>query len=148
MAFLPQTVNLVTSTGDNSSAAATSSSILTTANPLFCASGIWLFIALTITCSCAVEAFYLDDLQQQPRVLPISTALRAGQESGHPANATTMRQLLRQKAKTFGQSAEEIKKVNYYMRKMQLFQAKQHPEEEEAQQNHLAEKPSGAFQTI
>ncbi|CAG9534697.1 unnamed protein product [Cercopithifilaria johnstoni] len=58
---------------------------------------------------------------------------------------TAIQRILREKAKTFGQNAEEIKEVNYYLEKIQKFEAKQHPEEIPQQYNT---KPSRAVRVV
>lgn len=48
--------------------------------------------------------------------------------SGHPVQSNVKSEL-HEKAKTFGQSADEMEKVNYYLKKIRSIEINQHPEE-------------------
>uniref|UniRef100_A0A915PWX5 Zinc metalloproteinase n=1 Tax=Setaria digitata TaxID=48799 RepID=A0A915PWX5_9BILA len=90
------------------------------------------------TCStCSDGAFFLNDPYgrafvslHNEKIAPVSTT------------NTEAQRIFREKAKTFGQSEEEIQKVKYYLEKIQKLEANEHPEE--ILQRH-ATKSSGAF---
>lgn len=99
---------------------------------LIITSSHWLIFVVVILCTCSTHidgAFFLTDpyehpvlSQQDERITPATTTITT-------TATTPIQKILREKAKTFGQNAEEIQKVNYYLEKIQKFEAKQHPEE-------------------
>ncbi|EFO26204.1 hypothetical protein LOAG_02276 [Loa loa] len=80
------------------------------------------------TCSTRTDgAFFLNDPYEHPLVSLQDERIES--VSATATTTTTIQKILREKAKTFGQSAEEIRKVKYYLEEIQKFEAKQHPEE-------------------
>lgn len=88
---------------------------------------------MIILCTCSTRtdgAFFLNDPYEHPlvslqdeRIKPVSAIVAT------TTTTTATKKIFREKAKTFGQSEEEIQKVKYYLEKIQKFEAKQHPEE-------------------
>ncbi|VIO90954.1 Zinc metalloproteinase toh-2 precursor, putative [Brugia malayi] len=101
----------------------------------------WLIFVMIIVCTCSAPsngAFFLNDPYGYPFVslqddsiesVSATTITTTTIISTIITTTTATQRIFQEKAKTFGQSAEEIQKVKYYLEKIQKFEAKQHPEE-------------------
>lgn len=107
----------------------------------------WLVFLVIILCTCSSRtdgAFFLTDplVSLHDETIEHITAVTTSTVVSTTTTITTaIQKTLREKAKTFGQNAEEIQKVKSYLEKIQKFEAKQHPEEILQQ---YTTKPSGA----
>lgn len=91
----------------------------------------WIIFVLITLCTCSMHtngAFLLSDPYQQSLLSSMDERMESITHTA-ATHTTSIRKSLQEKAKTFGQSAEEIKKVQYYLQKIQNFEAKQHPDE-------------------